>query len=251
MIHDKIVEIMNDLGHIPKTDTNQFQNYKYRGIEATLKALHPLLVKHRVTMLPAVVDVLTEVRQSSKGKPVNWCFLTVKYTFTDADDGSSTACVVVGESADSQDKSSGQAMSQAEKQAVFQTFVVPTGEPDPDSRAPFHDESPSEAFGGPPPRGGASYASERAESQPEGDPNAVSKAQLGMIGGKLSDIGIEPKARGQRLHFVNQALDLNVKSSKELTKRQASTLIDIIEAIDKGTRVLLFSDDGLPYAGTP
>jgi hypothetical protein len=58
--------------------------------------------------------------------------LLVSYTFM-AEDGSSVITSMAGEASDSGDKATSKALSMALKYALFQTFMIPTGENDPDS----------------------------------------------------------------------------------------------------------------------
>lgn len=125
-IYEAISNVMKDVGVVSKNDKNDYDKYKYRGIDAVMNALNPAMVKHHVFVTPTVIDSHREERQG-KSQTMVYSILTVKYTFY-TDDGSSIECVVLGEAMDRSDKSTNKAMSAAFKYACFQTFCIPTEE---------------------------------------------------------------------------------------------------------------------------
>lgn len=126
-IYGAIAKVMQDVGIVGKNDSNDYDKYKYRGIDAVMNALNPAMVKNKVFVTPTVLDAQREERTGSKGTTMMYTVLTVKYTFY-TEDGSSVDCVVVGEAMDRSDKSTNKAMSAAFKYACFQTFCIPTEE---------------------------------------------------------------------------------------------------------------------------
>lgn len=126
-IYEAISNVMKDVGIVGKNDSNDFDHYKYRGIDAVMNALNPAMIKHKVFVAPTVLDATREERAGKNGTPMMYTILTVKYTFF-TDDGSSVESVVVGEAMDRSDKSTNKAMSAAFKYACFQTFCIPTEE---------------------------------------------------------------------------------------------------------------------------
>ena len=126
-IYEAIANVMKDVGVVSKGDSNDFDHYKYRGIDAVMNALNPAMVKHHVFVTPTVIDSSREERAGKNGTNMVYSILTVKYTFY-TDDGSSVECTVIGEAMDRSDKSTNKAMSAAFKYACFQTFCIPTEE---------------------------------------------------------------------------------------------------------------------------
>lgn len=126
-IYAAISAVMSDVGAVGKNDVNQFDKYRFRGIDAVMNALSPAMVKNKVFVIPEVLEASREDRQSRKGEPLIYSVVKVKYTFY-TDDGSSVVAVVVGEAMDRSDKSTNKAMSAAFKYACFQTFCIPTEE---------------------------------------------------------------------------------------------------------------------------
>lgn len=132
-IYKAISDIMNEIGVVGKTSKNTQQGFMYRGIDSVMNAINPALVKHKVFIVPEVLEQTREERQSSRGGTLLYSICKIKYTFY-ADDGSSVYAVVVGEGMDSGDKATNKAMSIAFKYACFQVFCIPTEEMiDPDA----------------------------------------------------------------------------------------------------------------------
>lgn len=126
-IYAAIGAVMNDIGAVGKNDKNDFDKYKYRGIDAVMNALSPAMVKNHVFVIPEVMDCNREERANKNGGTMIYTTVTVKYTFY-TDDGSNVSAVVIGEAMDRSDKSTNKAMSAAFKYACFQTFCIPTEE---------------------------------------------------------------------------------------------------------------------------
>ena len=125
-IYKAISQTMADVGIVGKNDDNNFDKYKYRGIDAVMNALNPAMIKNHIFVVPNVMDIQREERQG-KSQTMMYTVLTVKYTFY-AEDGSYVESVVIGEAMDRSDKSTNKAMSAAFKYACFQTFCIPTEE---------------------------------------------------------------------------------------------------------------------------
>jgi hypothetical protein len=131
-----IGKAMEDIGAIGKDSVNKQQGFKYRGIDAVMNAMNPVMRKYGLFLTPEVLDHKREERQTSSGGRLIYSILTMRYTMY-APDGSSVSAVVIGEGMDSGDKASNKAMSVAMKYAMFQLFCIPTEEMvDPDSETP-------------------------------------------------------------------------------------------------------------------
>lgn len=135
-IYESICGVMSEIGAISKDKRNQQQGFMYRGIDDVMNALQPLFVKHKVFIVPEVLEQTREDRVSGKGNPLIYSVCKIKYTFY-AEDGSNIVAVVVGEGMDSGDKATNKAMAIAMKYACFQVFCIPTEEMvDPDGETP-------------------------------------------------------------------------------------------------------------------
>lgn len=131
-IDTALAAVMADVDHVAKRDRNEHQRFLFRGIDAVVNAVGPVLRKHGVTVRPTVDQVTYETVQTSGGKASTACRLLVTYTFR-AGDGSEVATSVAAEAWDSGDKAAPKAMSVAFRTALLQALCLPTDEPDPDS----------------------------------------------------------------------------------------------------------------------
>lgn len=135
-IYGLISKAMEEIGAIGKDSYNQQQKFKYRGVDAVMNALNPVMRKCGLFVTPEVLNQQREERQTQSGGRLLYSILTMRYTMY-APDGSSVSATVIGEGMDSGDKASNKAMSVAFKYAMFQLFCIPTEEMiDPDSETP-------------------------------------------------------------------------------------------------------------------
>lgn len=142
-IFSAIPKVMSEIGAIGKDRKNQMQGYNFRGIDDVYNTVQPALIKHGVFVLPEVIDQKREERTNTKGTTLLYTILTVRHRFVAAD-GSSVACVTVGEAMDSGDKSANKAMSAAMKYAIIETLCIPTEE-DNDTENHTHHVAPKAA----------------------------------------------------------------------------------------------------------
>ena len=134
-IYTAICNIINDIGAIGKNKRSQ-QGFQYRGIDDVMNALQPLLAKHKVFVVPTVLEQQRSEKQTKSGGTSFVSIFKIKYTFY-AEDGSFIESVTIGEAADTGDKGSNKSMAIAFKYALFQVFCIPTEEmPDPDAHDP-------------------------------------------------------------------------------------------------------------------
>jgi len=144
-IFDLIPKIMGDIGHVGKDNVNSFQHYNFRGIDDVYNCVGPVLVKHKVFIVPSVKSVTVTQVNTSTGKPSTQIVMEVAYRFY-APDGSFVEAITVGEAMDTGDKAANKAMSDAMKYAVWQTFCIPTigidSEVDSHQQAPAPQQAP-------------------------------------------------------------------------------------------------------------
>ena len=116
---------MSKIG-IGKTETNQAQNYSFRGIDGVLNGLSPLLAQNNLVILPNVTARDVQERPTRSGGAMTMVVVTVTYQLVSAIDGTVTQVTTFGEAMDSADKATNKAMSAAYKYMAFQTFCIPT-----------------------------------------------------------------------------------------------------------------------------
>ncbi len=126
----KMHSIMAEIGHVGKDQKNAAQGFRFRGIDQFQNKMHGLLIKHKVIMVPRMlqrhdefIERTTKDGSIRKEKVTN---LLMNYEFIDIDDGSTLNYVVPSEGMDSGDKSTGKALSGALKYAFIQGLCTPT-----------------------------------------------------------------------------------------------------------------------------
>jgi hypothetical protein len=125
---ERLIDVMGDVGHIAKGRQVQEgpAKYWYRGIEDVQAALQGLLVRHRVLILPTVLQRIDHPqRTTQRGSAIYACALHVQFTCY-GPAGDTVALSAWGEGADTGDKASGKAHSMAYKTAMLEAFCIPT-----------------------------------------------------------------------------------------------------------------------------
>ena len=199
-IYETISAVMNEIGAVGKTSKNAQQGFMFRGIDAVMNAISPALQKHKLFIVPEILEQTREERQTRNGSALIYSICKIKYTFY-AEDGSSISAIVIGEGMDSGDKATNKAMSIAFKYACFQTFCIPTEEMvDPDAEC--HEVKPRQ-------QGKGKKAAEQPAPQPA---PAVFEAkitheQVGIIKQKAEKDGV-PEELIKELYKVENLGDL-------------------------------------------
>ena len=136
LIYGKMVSILRETKAITKSEKNQQQGFKFRGIDNVMNELHELFAKNEVFILQEVQEFTTENRPAKSGGTNTFTRATVKFRYITTD-GSCVETVNVGEAMDSGDKGMNKAMSVALKYSLLQMFLIPTEDPkDPDATIP-------------------------------------------------------------------------------------------------------------------
>lgn len=131
-IHALLPVISAEVGAVGKDEVNKGQGFRFRGIDAVTKAVHPVLAKHGVGIIPVVESVEYEtVEVGAKRTPMVSCRIVLSVTFY-GPAGDTLVTKVAAESMDSGDKATAKAHSVALRTALLQTLLLPTDEPDPD-----------------------------------------------------------------------------------------------------------------------
>ena len=210
-IHEALAAVMADCTHVAKRDRNDHQRFMFRGIDAVVNAVGPILREHHVTVRPVVQHVSYDVVQTTTGKPATACRVIVDYVFG-APDGSEITATVAAEAWDSGDKAAPKAMSVAFRTALLQTLALPTDEPDPDSHT---------------------FERQQVTQQPQAGGNKASKAQIAKIHASLSELSWPPAweefdERTKKLKLATIATGREITSTADLTAAEAGDFITYI-----------------------
>jgi hypothetical protein len=133
-IHELVSDVMEDVRAVRKESTNRQGGYNFRGIDAVVNAVGPILRRHRVTVMPhkvKSVEYATVVVGQNKTTMSSVRVVMVYRWRGPAGDHLDTQ--VPGEAFDSGDKATAKAMSVAYRTLFLQGLTLPTDEPDPDS----------------------------------------------------------------------------------------------------------------------
>lgn len=142
-IHTAILAAMRDIAQIgiAKLNKNTQQGYNFRGIEAAMNELSPILIRNGIIVTSEYHDIVITERvkgDPKDGKAMRFCTLRGGFKFMAAD-GSHVISDCYGEAMDSGDKAVVKAQSVAFRTALFQQFVVPTMALDPEQ---FEEDAP-------------------------------------------------------------------------------------------------------------
>ena len=114
LIYSKIANILKETKAITKSEKNQQQGFKFRGIDNVMNELHELFSKNEVFILQEVQSFTTENRITKSGGTNTFTRATIKFKYMTTD-GSYVETVNVGEAQDSSDKGFNKCMSIALK----------------------------------------------------------------------------------------------------------------------------------------
>lgn len=121
--------VMADIGAIAKDQKNTYHDYKFRGIDDVLNAIHPSLARHQVSLTVDVADCqLTErIIDGKQGRQTTQfdCRMKLNVTFW-APDGSSMSNTLAGHGlSNSDDKAIAKCNSSIYKQIMFLALAIP------------------------------------------------------------------------------------------------------------------------------
>jgi hypothetical protein len=119
-IYQRVLAVMSELSYVQKGDKTVNNQYRFVGHDAVSEAIHPMLVKHGIAMIPSV---------SGWKQDGNRTEVDVTVSFINVDKPEDRFEVqTFGFGVDQQDKGPGKAVSYATKYAVLKTFVLETGD---------------------------------------------------------------------------------------------------------------------------
>ena len=113
---------------IAKRHRNERDDYRYRSIDDVLNRLSPLLAKHRLCVLPRVLERTSTDRVGEGDLLLVGVALKIAFDLVSSADGSSHTVEAFGEALDHSDKATAKAMSSAYKHAMLQAFCVPVAQ---------------------------------------------------------------------------------------------------------------------------
>jgi hypothetical protein len=136
-VYAAIAAVTEDLSKkgIAKARTNSVDDYQYRSIDDLLNRLSPLLAKHRLCVLPRILEQTVKERAGPSQPVLMHASVRVAFDLVSAADGSLHTIEFCGEALDPSDKATAKALSAAYKSAMIQVFCIPVvGNEDADAK---------------------------------------------------------------------------------------------------------------------
>lgn len=131
----KLAEVMAAVGAVPKKGHNDQFNYDFVREADVVEAVRAELAKRHVALVPRIVKVEDEARQTAKGNTLYVTRAEIVFTFLDGESGELLECPWVGYGSDTQEKGLYKALTGAKKYFLLTTFLLATGD-DPENDRP-------------------------------------------------------------------------------------------------------------------
>jgi hypothetical protein len=131
-VYEAVNAVMAAVQAIGKGDRNTQQNYSFRGVDAVVNAVGPVLREHGVILVPLAAEIESERYETKSKTPMRGVTVKVGYRFY-GPAGDYIDATTYGEAADSGDKAVSKAMSVAYRVCLLQALCIPTDERDPDA----------------------------------------------------------------------------------------------------------------------
>ena len=230
-IYAALCAVMADINPVAKGRKNAQQGFMYRGIDEIMNELQPLFAKHRVFVVPEILEQNREDRETKNGAHLIYSVCKMKYTFY-ADDGSSVNAIVVGEGMDSGDKATNKAMAIAMKYACLQVLCIPTEEAkDPDATTP----DPSK------PKNTGSRKGSASQTVEEGYPDFVKRRNA-----IIKANGITKEQYNNAIQYIIDKGRLPGADPKTWTQEQRTVVLGILSGLNHADQPS--EEDGPPAA---
>lgn len=130
-LHAKLAEVMAEAGRIPKNGTAPVNmgGYKFVQVGDAADAIRKALGERGVSMLPTSVEVMGESEHETRsGGTMTTQTVRTTWTLTDGETGQTAVIQSLGTGADSGDKFSPKAQTNAMKYALLMGFLLSTGD---------------------------------------------------------------------------------------------------------------------------
>jgi len=150
-VHIAWLRVRHDVRSVAKKDQHKEKNrdtgatyvkYNFRGIEAALNAFGPATLRHGVNVM--AVDMTTSYRDttSSRNSKMREATIVTTWQIMGPRGDSLPLLKSAGESLDSGDKGTAKAQSLALRALLFNTGMIPTGDPEPEAAHVERGEAP-------------------------------------------------------------------------------------------------------------
>ena len=77
MIYETINNVMSEIGAIGK-DKRSNQGFNYRGVDDVMNALNPAFIRHKLFLVPEVLEQIREERTTKNGAGLIYSILQIE-----------------------------------------------------------------------------------------------------------------------------------------------------------------------------
>jgi hypothetical protein len=238
-LYSKLIQIRKTCTYLKKD--NQGYQFKYVSSSQTLGTLRSKMDELGVLLVPAIKWHQVTEHANSKGNKEFFTELEVEFTWMDAETGESLTCPFYAQGIDSGEKGVGKAMTYAEKYFMLKFFNIATDKDDPDAFQNKYNEKnghtqaqgqqTDQPQGSQPQTPGQGAQQAPPQTQNGTQPPKATEAQVKKIHvlcGKLGYTNHDKKIENVNI-WLNQKGKPPVPSTKELDKKDASELIELLE----------------------
>lgn len=180
-VHVAWSRVMGDVQYVGKKMSDKLR-YSFRGIDAVLNAVGPMLRRHGVMVLPIAIEPEFSIIKTGGGTSMNFCRATVTFAVLGPKgDRLPVDIVTVGEAFDSGDKASTKAQSVALRTAFINSLAIPTQQPDLDP-----EYGPQHEIAAPEPPSAQAYREEILDERTTRARMRQIRRELNATGGRMA-----------------------------------------------------------------
>lgn len=215
-LHAKLAAIAAEQSWIPKTGKNSAQGYHFAEASSVLNAVRGEMATRGLTMVPSVRDY--ELTAPTGDRKSFMLLLKIAYTITDSESGESIVMEWAGQAMDPGDKALNKAYTAAQKYALMQLYMIPTGD-DPEADGATDEDAKREH----------GRVDSRPETPPAGKTGAYATAKQQLFMAKLATqkLGAGPTGLAA-LNAINKHLGRSYQALSDITGRAAREMIDAL-----------------------
>lgn len=135
-IHRSLGKVMKAVTAIDKSQYNEQQKFRYRGVDDIMNALHGLFADAGIVVIPRELDMQNSELpmapdRDGRARVMHRTLIHMEFTFMSTQDGSVVTADGWGEGQDMADKGPYKAKSFALKSVLSQMFLIPTADLEP------------------------------------------------------------------------------------------------------------------------
>lgn len=132
-LHRKLAQVMYEAESIPKNGNfkkpGEYGHFKFVQVGDAANVIRKALAEKNVSMIPTSIELLSETDHETKsGGTMTTMTVRTTWTLTDGDSGETAVIQSMGSGADSGDKASPKAQTNAMKYALLMGFLLSTGD---------------------------------------------------------------------------------------------------------------------------